>query len=255
MDGELARHFRRGRISSRPRQASSRLSGRLPPQSAGYVGASSLAELASNSDPAKLEEAVTNYTQCCRRAAPLRHAPFVALGPVQSYIMTMTAARRERNLQVSKGDPDSRLYAAVGRPVRVIVAEGHGHHLSCFTSAGLPPRRADWTERCRSVAGQPSRAPVAPGRQPAGAVPAATTDSGRHRCRSPALPGNRECTCRNRHTIFRRRARSAWSPKSRPADRPSCTPAARAKSSAPNSRRIAEQGTSVVTADRRKEEP
>ena len=114
-------------------------------------------------DPAKLEEAVTNYNakDAGGERRPCVTPPFVALGPVQSYIMTSDGGLAvNENLQVlGKGDlPIPGLYAAGSTGQGGLLLEGHGHHLGWgFTSGRIAGRHAALTGQSDAdlVAGQP----------------------------------------------------------------------------------------------------
>ena len=167
MDGELAKAFQAwpNFISTAPGIAYAYLDDYRRNRPDIFFRASSLAELASKTgmDPAKLEEAVTNYN--AKDAGGERRRcvtpPFVALGPVQSYIMTSDGGLAvNENLQVlGKGDlPIPGLYAAGSTGQGGLLLEGHGHHLGWgFTSGRIAGRHAALTGQNDAdlVAGQP----------------------------------------------------------------------------------------------------
>ena len=108
-----------------------------------FFRASSLAELASKTgmDPAKLEEAVMNYNakDASGERRPFVTPPFVALGPVQSYIMSSDGGLAvNENLQVlGMGNlPIPGLYAAGSTGQGGLLLEGHGHHLGWGCTSG-----------------------------------------------------------------------------------------------------------------------
>ena len=115
-----------------------------------FFRANSLAELASKTgmDPAKLEQAVADYnaTDAGGDRRPCTTPPFVALGPVRSYIMTSDGGLAVNgNLQVlGTGDmPIPGLYAAGSTGQGGLLLEGHGHHLGWgFTSGRIAGRHA-----------------------------------------------------------------------------------------------------------------
>jgi len=152
MDGELADAFRAwpNFISTAPGIAYAYLDDYRRNRPDIFFRANSLAELASKTgmDPVKLEQAVAEYNakDADGDRRPCATPPFVALGPVQSYIMTTDGGLAvNENLQVlGNGDlPIPGLYAAGSTGQGGLLLEGHGHHLGWgFTSGRIAGRHA-----------------------------------------------------------------------------------------------------------------
>jgi len=157
MDGELAAAFQAwpNFISTAPGIAYAYLDDYRRNRPDIFFRANSLAELAANTgmDAAKLEQAVAGYnaTDAGGDRRPCVTPPFVALGPVQSYIMATDGGLAvNENLQVlGKGDlPIPGLYAAGSTGQGGLLLEGHGHHLGWgFTSGRIAGRHAALTGR------------------------------------------------------------------------------------------------------------
>ena len=152
MDGDLAAAFQSwpNFISTAPGIAYAYLDDYRRNRPEIFFRANSLAELASKTgmDPAKLEQAVADYNakDAGGDRQPCVTPPFVALGPVQSYIMTSDGGLAvNENLQVlGTGDlPIPGLYAAGSTGQGGLLLEGHGHHLGWgFTSGRIAGRHA-----------------------------------------------------------------------------------------------------------------
>ena len=120
-----------------------------------FFRADSLSELATQTgmDPIKLEASVSEYNSTNARGErrPCVTPPFIALGPVQAYIMTSDGGLAvSENLQVlgENDRPIPGLYAAGSTGQGGLLLEGHGHHLGWgFTSGRIAGRHA-------AVAGQ-----------------------------------------------------------------------------------------------------
>ncbi|MER9819859.1 FAD-dependent oxidoreductase [Mesorhizobium sp. M0129] len=93
-----------------------------------------------------LEKAVAAYNQKPREGTPgLVRAPFLALGPVRSWVLTEGGLRINASMQVlgTDGEIIPGLYAAGATGQGGIILEGHGHHLGwAFTSGRLAGRGA-----------------------------------------------------------------------------------------------------------------
>lgn len=115
-----------------------------------FFQADTLAELAAKTgmDPAKLEQSVAAYnaTDAGGVRLPMSSPPFVALGPVCSYIMATDGGLAvNENLQVlDENDfPIPGLWAAGSTGQGGLLLEGHGHHLGWgFTSGRIAGRHA-----------------------------------------------------------------------------------------------------------------
>lgn len=109
-----------------------------------------LAELAAKTgmDPEKLKKSVDEYNAIYAGGdrGPMQTPPFVALGPVQAYIMTTDGGLAvDENLRVlGENDvPIPGLYAAGSTGQGGLLLEGHGHHLGWgFTSGRIAGRHA-----------------------------------------------------------------------------------------------------------------
>ena len=99
-------------------------------------------------DPARLEKSVAEYNagDADDTRRPCLAPPFVALGPVCSFIMTTDGGLAvNENLQVlDENDiPITGLYAAGSTGQGGLLLEGHGHHLGWgFTSGRIAGRHA-----------------------------------------------------------------------------------------------------------------
>lgn len=152
MDGELASTFRAwpNFISTAPGIACAYLDDYRRNRPDIYFEAKSLAELAEKTgmDPAKLEKSVADYNAGDAKGTrrPCLTPPFVALGPVCSFIMTTDGGLAvNEHLQVlDENDfPISGLYAAGSTGQGGLLLEGHGHHLGWgFTSGRIAGRHA-----------------------------------------------------------------------------------------------------------------
>ena len=152
MDGELASTFRAwpNFISTAPGIAYAYLDDYRRNRPDIYFEAKSLAELAEKTgmDPAKLEKSVADYNAGDAKGTrrPCLTPPFVALGPVCSFIMTTDGGLAvNEHLQVlDENDfPISGLYAAGSTGQGGLLLEGHGHHLGWgFTSGRIAGRHA-----------------------------------------------------------------------------------------------------------------
>ena len=115
-----------------------------------YFEANTLTELAEKTgmDAQKLKTALAKYNKTDAGGARLSctEPPFIALGPVRSYIMTTDGGLAvNENLQVlGKNDvPITGLYAAGSNGQGGLLLEGHGHHLGWgFTSGRIAGRHA-----------------------------------------------------------------------------------------------------------------
>ena len=152
MGGELASTFRAwpNFISTAPGIAYAYLDDYRRNRPDIYFEAKSLAELAEKTgmDPAKLEKSVADYNAGDAKGTrrPCLTPPFVALGPVCSFIMTTDGGLAvNEHLQVlDENDfPISGLYAAGSTGQGGLLLEGHGHHLGWgFTSGRIAGRHA-----------------------------------------------------------------------------------------------------------------
>jgi succinate dehydrogenase/fumarate reductase flavoprotein subunit len=115
-----------------------------------YFQANTLTELAEKTgmDAQKLKTALAKYNETDAGGARLSctEPPFIALGPVRSYIMTTDGGLAvNENLQVlGENDvPIPGLYAAGSNGQGGLLLEGHGHHLGWgFTSGRIAGRHA-----------------------------------------------------------------------------------------------------------------
>ncbi|MER8403046.1 FAD-dependent oxidoreductase [Mesorhizobium sp. M1348] len=113
-----------------------------------YCQASSLASLAKKIGvpAAALEEAVADYNRNPRAGSEgLLKPPFIALGPVRSWVLTEGGLRVSPAMEVlsKNGEAVPGLYAAGATGQGGIILEGHGHHLGwAFTSGRLAGRAA-----------------------------------------------------------------------------------------------------------------
>jgi len=152
MDGELASTFRAwpNFISTAPGIAYAYLDDYRRNRPDIYFEAKTLAELAKKTgmDPAKLEKSVADYNAGDAKGSrrPCLTPPFVALGPVCSFIMTTDGGLAvNEHLQVlDENDfPVPGLYAAGATGQGGLLLEGHGHHLGWgFTSGRIAGRHA-----------------------------------------------------------------------------------------------------------------
>ena len=152
MDGELASTFRAwpNFISTAPGIAYTYLDDYRRNRPDIYFEAKTLAELAKKTgmDPAKLEKSVADYNAGDAKGSrrPCLTPPFVALGPVCSFIMTTDGGLAvNEHLQVlDENDfPVPGLYAAGATGQGGLLLEGHGHHLGWgFTSGRIAGRHA-----------------------------------------------------------------------------------------------------------------
>ncbi|MER9001880.1 FAD-dependent oxidoreductase [Mesorhizobium australicum] len=113
-----------------------------------YNVASSLGELAKKIGiPAdNLRKTVAAYNQSTREGTPgLLQPPFIALGPVRSWVLTEGGLKISPSMEVlsKTGGAIPSLYAAGATGQGGIILEGHGHHLGwAFTSGRLAGRAA-----------------------------------------------------------------------------------------------------------------
>ncbi|RWD39607.1 MAG: FAD-dependent oxidoreductase [Mesorhizobium sp.] len=113
-----------------------------------YNQANSLGSLAQTIGvpPAVLEKTVADYNRNPRAGTPgLLQPPFIALGPVRSWVLTEGGVRVSTAMEVlsKSGDAIPGLYAAGATGQGGIILEGHGHHLGwAFTSGRLAGRAA-----------------------------------------------------------------------------------------------------------------
>ncbi len=152
MDGELASAFRAwpNFISTAPGIAYAYLDDYRRNRPDICFQANTLAELAGKTgmDPATLEKSVAEYNarDADDTRRPCLAPPFVALGPVCSFIMTTDGGLAvNENLQVlDENDiPITGLYAAGSTGQGGLLLEGHGHHLGWgFTSGRIAGRHA-----------------------------------------------------------------------------------------------------------------
>lgn len=152
MDGELAAAFQGwpNFISTAPGIAYAYLDDYRRNRPDIYFQAKSLAELAAKTgmDPAKLEKSVADYnaTDAGGDRRAMTTPPFIALGPVCSYIMATDGGLAvNENLQVlaENDSPIPGLYAAGSTGQGGLLLEGHGHHLGWgFTSGRIAGRHA-----------------------------------------------------------------------------------------------------------------
>ena len=157
MDGDLANAFRGwpNFISTAPGIAYAYLDDYRRNRPDIYFQAKTLAELAAKKgmNPAALEKSVADYnaTAAGGDRRRLETPPFVALGPVQSYIMTTDGglAVNEKLQVLGENDiPIAGLYAAGSTGQGGLLLEGHGHHLGWgFTSGRIAGRQAANAER------------------------------------------------------------------------------------------------------------
>jgi len=127
-----------------------------------FFQADTLAELAAKTgmDPAKLEHSVAAYnaTDAGGDRQPMTSPPYVALGPVCSYIMATDGglAVNEKLQVLDENDfPIPGLWAAGSTGQGGLLLEGHGHHLGWgFTSGRIAGRHA-------ALAGQNEAEPLA----------------------------------------------------------------------------------------------
>ncbi|TIR02430.1 MAG: FAD-binding protein [Mesorhizobium sp.] len=93
-----------------------------------------------------LEKTVADYNSNPRAGTPgLLRPPFVALGPVRSWVLTEGGLRVSTAMEVlsKSGEAIPGLYAAGATGQGGIILEGHGHHLGwAFTSGRLAGRAA-----------------------------------------------------------------------------------------------------------------
>ena len=152
MDGELASAFRAwpNFISTAPGIAYAYLDDYRRNRPDIFFQANTLAELAEKTgmDPAMLKKSVAEYNagDADDTRRPCLATPFVALGPVCSFIMTTDGGLAvNENLQVlDENDlPIAGLYAAGSTGQGGLLLEGHGHHLGWgFTSGRIAGRHA-----------------------------------------------------------------------------------------------------------------
>jgi hypothetical protein len=152
MDGELAKTFEAwpNFISTAPGVAYAYLEDYRRNRQDIFFAADSLSELAvkTGMDPLNLEASVADYNSTKAKGArrPCVTPPFIALGPVQSYIMTSDGGLAvNENLQVLGNDaiPIPGLYAAGSTGQGGLLLEGHGHHLGWgFTSGRIAGKHA-----------------------------------------------------------------------------------------------------------------
>ncbi|RUV68424.1 FAD-dependent oxidoreductase [Mesorhizobium sp. M5C.F.Cr.IN.023.01.1.1] len=113
-----------------------------------YNQANSLGSLAQTIGvpPAVLEKTVADYNKNPRAGTPgLLQPPFIALGPVRSWVLTEGGLRVSPAMEVCSktGEAIPGLYAAGATGQGGIILEGHGHHLGwAFTSGRLAGRAA-----------------------------------------------------------------------------------------------------------------
>lgn len=152
MDGELASRFRAwpNFISTAPGIAYAYLDDYRRNRPDIFFKADTLVGLAKKTgmDAAKLEKSVADYNSKDAKGDrhPCATPPFIALGPVCSFIMTTDGGLAvNEHLQVL-GDNDfpiAGLYAAGSTGQGGLLLEGHGHHLGWgFTSGRLAGRHA-----------------------------------------------------------------------------------------------------------------
>jgi succinate dehydrogenase/fumarate reductase flavoprotein subunit len=152
MDGELASTFRAwpNFISTAPGIAYAYLDDYRRNRPDIFFKADTLAGLARKTgmDAAKLEKSVADYNSKDAKGdrRPCVKPPYIALGPVCSFIMTTDGGLAvNEHLQVL-GDNDfpiTGLYAAGSTGQGGLLLEGHGHHLGWgFTSGRLAGRHA-----------------------------------------------------------------------------------------------------------------
>lgn len=93
-----------------------------------------------------LEKTIAAYNQNPREGTPgLVRAPYIALGPVRSWVLTEGGLRINASMQVltPEGKVITGLFAAGATGQGGIILEGHGHHLGwAFTSGRLAGRGA-----------------------------------------------------------------------------------------------------------------
>lgn len=152
MDGELASAFRAwpNFISTAPGIAYAYLDDYRRNRPDIFFQADTLAGLAAKTgmDPAKLEKSVAAYNagDAGGDRKPCVAPPFIALGPVCSFIMTTDGGLAvNEHLQVLDGNdaPIAGLYAAGSTGQGGLLLEGHGHHLGWgFTSGRIAGRHA-----------------------------------------------------------------------------------------------------------------
>lgn len=152
MDGALASAFRAwpNFISTAPGIAYAYLDDYRRNRPDIFFQANTLSELAAKTgmDPAKLEKAVADYnaTDAGGDRQPISTPPFIALGPVCSFIMATDGGLAvNESLQVlGENDvPIAGLYAAGSTGQGGLLLEGHGHHLGWgFTSGRIAGRHA-----------------------------------------------------------------------------------------------------------------
>ncbi|RUV40783.1 FAD-binding protein, partial [Mesorhizobium sp. M5C.F.Ca.IN.020.29.1.1] len=105
-----------------------------------YHSARSLSGLASKIgvSPPTLEVTIADYNRNPRPGcAGLLEPPFIALGPVRSWLLTEGGLRISASMEVlsKSGQVIPGLYAAGATGQGGIILEGHGHHLGwAFTS-------------------------------------------------------------------------------------------------------------------------
>lgn len=113
-----------------------------------YHSARSLSGLASKIgvSPPTLEVTIADYNRNPRPGcAGLLEPPFIALGPVRSWLLTEGGLRISASMEVlsKSGQVIPGLYAAGATGQGGIILEGHGHHLGwAFTSGRLAGRAA-----------------------------------------------------------------------------------------------------------------
>ncbi|MER8792410.1 FAD-dependent oxidoreductase [Mesorhizobium sp. M0983] len=94
----------------------------------------------------KLEKTVSDYNSNPRAGTPgLLQPPFIALGPVRSWVLTEGGLRISPAMEVlsKSGEAIPGLFAAGATGQGGIILEGHGHHLGwAFTSGRLAGRAA-----------------------------------------------------------------------------------------------------------------
>ncbi|RWE22874.1 MAG: FAD-dependent oxidoreductase [Mesorhizobium sp.] len=150
LDGQLARKFNSWPhyISTAPGVAYAYLSDYKRNRKDVYHQSNTIEGLAKKIGvpAAALAETFADYNRNPRKGSVgLRKLPFVALGPVRSWVFTEGGLRISPKMEVlsATGKPILGLYAAGQTGQGGIILEGHGHHLGwAFTSGRLAGRAA-----------------------------------------------------------------------------------------------------------------
>ncbi|TIP18352.1 FAD-dependent oxidoreductase [Mesorhizobium sp.] len=150
LDGQLAKAFSAwpNYISTAPGVAYAYLPDYRRNRKDIYHSANSLVALAKKIavSPTALEKSVADYNRSPRQGCRgLLEPPFIALGPVRSWVLTEGGLRISPKMEVLSegGRPIPGLFAAGATGQGGIILEGHGHHLGwAFTSGRLAGRGA-----------------------------------------------------------------------------------------------------------------